>query len=295
LTNPLVALYTLGVSTMWMKFQYVEHRRSGEHPMETREPGDIRVGVLDKAMSILLAFPRSGMALTPQELAARTGLPLPTVYRLAQALCDHGMLMKDGPRFRLGITLLRLGMLVAEALDVRKQALPHLQWLNAQTGENAELHIRQGDARMVLEMVSSPHNLRPFADIGAPIPLHRGAAGKVLLTWLSPDLRASLLAGSTARFDRLDGGEADGDAPSTVAAELDEVRARGWAISSGERSPGVSAIAAPVFDAGGQVIAALALVAPTARLGSEQCQRSVPLVCEAARRTSYDMGYTSHE
>jgi DNA-binding IclR family transcriptional regulator len=266
-----------------MILHYLEQR---ERQMDAQETRETSVGVLDKAMRILLAFPRGDIALTPQELAERTGLPLPTVYRLAQALGEHGLLMKDGARFRLGMMLLRLGTLVAEAIDVRRQALPHLRWLNVQTGENAELHVRQGEARMVLEMVSSPHNLRPFADIGAPIPLHRGAAGKVLLAWLPEKLRESLVAASVARFDA-----GEPDEPRALAAELDAVRACGWATSSGERSPGVSAVAAPVFDAGGQVVAALALVAPSARLGDEQRQRAIPLVCEAARRTSSEMGY----
>src|SRR5215472_1972498 len=160
--------------------------------MELLEARETRVGVLDKAMSILSVFSRGDLALSPLELAARTKLPLPTVYRLAQALSEHGLLMKEGQRFRLGMTLARLGMLALEGLDVRRQALPHLRWLNEQTGENAELHLRQAETRLVIEAVSSPHNLRPFAEVGAPLPLHQGAAGKVLLAWLAPAERAAL-------------------------------------------------------------------------------------------------------
>src|SRR5467141_3325495 len=110
--------------------------------MELLEARETRVGVLDKAVTILSVFSRGDLALSPLEIATRTGLPLPTVYRLAQALSEHGLLMKDGQSFRLGMTLLRLGMLVAESIDVRRQALQHLKWLNEQTEENAELHIR---------------------------------------------------------------------------------------------------------------------------------------------------------
>src|SRR5258708_36625964 len=190
-------------------------------------------------MSLLLVFPCGSIALTPRELAERTGMSLPTIYRLAQALCEHGMLMREGPRFRLGMTLLRLGMLVAAAIDVRKQALPHLRWLNAQTGENAELHMRQGEARIVLEMVSSPHNLRPFADIGAPIPLHRGAAGKVLLAWLPQEAREPLIAASAARFDAVEPG-----APGPLPAQLAAPPARGGATSPAETAPAVRAVVA---------------------------------------------------
>nr|BBH92735.1 IclR family transcriptional regulator [Thermogemmatispora argillosa] len=261
--------------------------------MPSEEARATRVGVLDKAMAILGAFPRGESALLPQEIAERTGLPLPTVYRLAQALAEHGLLMKEGSRFRLGLTLLRLGLLVAESIDVRRQALPHLTWLNGQTEENAELHIRQQETRVVIEVVRSPHNLRPFADIGAPLPLHRGAAGKVLLAWLPEEERRALARASRERFDSEQVRREKGWDEGAFLAELEQVRRQGWAYSEGERIAGVAGLAAPIFDRRGQVAAALTLVAPAARLGSEQRVRAIPLVCEAARRASYDMGHTA--
>src|SRR5260370_18081505 len=115
--------------------------------MELLEARETRVGVLDKAMTILSVFSRGDLALSPLEIAARTHLPLPTVYRLAQALSEHGMLDKEGQHFRLGTTLMHLGALVAEGIDLRWQTLPHLKWLNERCGENAELHIRHGETR----------------------------------------------------------------------------------------------------------------------------------------------------
>src|SRR6266567_4687245 len=177
--------------------------------MELLEARETRVGVLDKAMSILSAYSRGDLALSPLEIATRTGLPLPTVYRLAQALSEHGLLMKDGQRFRLGMTLLRMGMLVAE-----------------------------GIAHFDVDQSFDPHQFY---------------------------------------------------------AELEHVRTVGWAASDGERVSGVSALAAPVFDAAGHVAAALTLVAPLARLSDEQRARYMPLVCEAARRTSRDLGYVQRD
>jgi DNA-binding IclR family transcriptional regulator len=256
-----------------------------EQAMELSDSRETKVGVLDKAMTILLIFNRGDQALSPQEIAERTDLPLPTVYRLAQALSEHGLLMKEGARFRLGMTLLRLGMLVAEGVDVRQQAMRHLKWLNEQTGENAELQIRQEETRLVIEVVSSPHNLRPFADVGVLLPLHRGAAGKVLLAWLPAGQREALALASAARY----GDDFD---VTRLLSELEHVRLTGWAKSDGERFPDVSAIAAPIFAADGQVAGAMTLVAPSSRLDAEQCARYTPLVCEAARRVSYDLGYS---
>jgi IclR family acetate operon transcriptional repressor len=257
----------------------------GKELMDGSEIRETKVGVLDKAMAILLAFPAGNTALSPQEIAARTNMPLPTVYRLAQALCEHGMLMRDGQQFRLGMTLLRLGTMVAEGIDVRRQVQGYLRWLNEQTEENAELHIRQDETRIVIEVVSSPHNLRPFADIGAPLPLHRGAAGKVLLAWIPVVERDMLIDASVARFNdqQFDKG--------AFVQELVQVRVQGWAYSDGERASGVSALAAPIFEVGNRQVGALTLVVPAARLGEEQRIRYIPLVQEAARRASYDLGY----
>src|SRR5258705_5668377 len=113
--------------------------------MQKRET---QVGVLDKALAILQVFSREETMLIPREMATRTHLSLPTVYRLAQALGTHGLLEQDGQHFRLGMTLLRLGSLVAEASDLRRQSLPHMHWLNARTGESIELHVRQNDAQV---------------------------------------------------------------------------------------------------------------------------------------------------
>lgn len=258
--------------------------------MDGVEAPESNVGVLDKVMTILHAFPRGDIALTPQEISAQINLPLPTVYRLAQALCTHGLLIKEGPRFRLGMTLLRFGALVADGLDVRARALPYMRWLREQTGENAELHIRYEETRIAVEVVRSPHNLRSFVDIGAPLPLHVGAGGKALLAWLPPAKQETLIAASIARFGSY--GIAD---PGVVKTRLEQVRENGWATSEGERAAGVSALAAPVLDASGQVAAALVLAAPALRLGAEEQTTYVPLVCEAAKRTSYGLGYIDRE
>ena len=227
------------------------------------------VGVLDRIVAILHTFTQGSTLLSPQDISKSTRLPLPTVYRLCQAMSEQGLLEKDGQHFRLGITLLHLGALVAEGIDLRGQTLPHLRWLNEQTGENAELHVRHGEARIVLETVRSAHSLRPFASIGAPLPLHLGAAGKVLLAWLPPSERERLIDRGMTSF------------ASSQTFDRDA-----------ERASGVAAIAAPLFDAQKRVVGAIALTAPSIRLSAKQRQLFIPLVCEAAYRTSTDLGYT---
>ncbi|GAC1423076.1 MAG: DNA-binding transcriptional regulator KdgR [Ktedonobacteraceae bacterium] len=245
------------------------------------------VGVLDKIIAILHTFTQGSTVLSPQDISARTRLPLPTVYRLCQAMSEHGMLEKEGQHFRLGITLMHLGALVAEGIDLRGQTLPHLRWLNEQTGENAELHVRHGEIRIVLETVRSSHSLRPFAAVGAPLPLHLGAAGKVLLAWLPPAERDALIHISATRFASTQAIDR-----SALTKQLEQIQHDGWAVSDAERAPGVAAIAAPMFDVQGSIAGAIALTAPSIRLSAKQRQLFIPLVYEAAHRASVDLGYT---
>ena len=245
-----------------------------------------KVAVLDKAMAVLRVFPRGDVALGPREISWRTGLSLPTVYRLAGALEEHGLLEKEGERFKLGIGLLHLGARVAGGIELRREVMPHLEWLSERTGENAELHIRREETRVPIELARSSQNLRPFVDIGAPLPLHLGAGGKVLLAWLSEDEWEALAGASAARF-----GESGAFDAAALREKLARVRSEGWAASDGERSPGVAAIAAPVFGATGEVEGALLLSAPSVRLRAKQRRRFAPLVREAAARASRDLGY----
>lgn len=247
------------------------------------------VGVFDKAMAILQVFSREETMLTPREMAARTHLSLPTIYRLAQALGVHGLLEQEGQHFRLGVELLRLGNLVAEADDLRRVALSQMDQLNARTGESIELHVRQNDAHIALAGVPGRHLLCHIVSPGAAFPLHRGAIGAVLLAWLPTEEREALVARSAERW-----GGTSVDLPS-VAVTWEEARSQGWSMSEHEPDDGVLAIAAPLFDVHGEPVGALALMAPAGRSLSQQRQQWPLLVREAAARISQAQGYHGNE
>lgn len=244
------------------------------------------VAVLDKVMAILHAYRRGDTRLEPRTVAERTSLSLPTVYRLMNAMARHRLLERDGPAFRPGIAMLYLGGLVANTLDLRRVVLPHLNWLNEQTTENAEMHVRRDDSRVAVEVVLSSQNLRPFVDVGTPFPLHVGASSRALLAWMPTEQALEIGAASRAHFDP--GGDFD---ESRFLRALRRTRARGWAESDSERWHGVAAVAAPVFDASGEVTAAVVLSGPSARLPARVRKDRAPLVCHAAQEASRDAGY----
>ena len=137
------------------------------------------VGVLDKAMAVVGALEASPRSLA--ELVDVTGLSRPTAHRLAAALEVHGLVRRDEDgRFCLGLRLIGLGHEAATAVPVWAAARPALASLHELTGESVQLFVRDGDARVCVESIESPRELRTIVPIGARLPLSVGSAGRVL-------------------------------------------------------------------------------------------------------------------
>ena len=204
------------------------------------------VGVLDKAVAVLAAAEEAPVSLN--DLVAAVGLSRATTHRLAVALEAHGLLRRDDEgRFVLGLRLLELGHRAAEAVPLWLDARPGLASLRERTGESVQLFVRDGDARVCIESLESPHELRTIVPVGARLPLDRGSAGRVL-----------------------DG--SGGDA-----------RRRTWVESVAEREPGVASVSAPVLGPGGRVVAAVSVSGPIDRLSRQPGRRYGEAVLDAAR------------
>jgi DNA-binding IclR family transcriptional regulator len=142
--------------------------------------GSTGVGVLDKAAAILAALEQSPLSLAG--LVDATRISRPTAHRLAVALEGHGLVRRDAQgRFALGLRLVALGTAAAgSALPLREAARPALEALRDQTGESVQLYVRDGDRRICVESLESPHGLRTIVPVGVSLPLDRGSAGRVL-------------------------------------------------------------------------------------------------------------------
>jgi DNA-binding IclR family transcriptional regulator len=209
------------------------------------------VGVIDKAMSILSAVERTPLALAG--LVDSTGIPRPTAHRLAVALELHGMLRRDGEgRFVLGARALALGHAAARMYPLRDAALPALTALRDDTGESAQLYVRDGDRRVCVASLESPHGLRTIVEEGALLPLDVGSAGAVLL-----------------------------EDPAALR--------RGWAESVAQREAGVASVSAPVMSAD-RVVGAVGVSGPIERLTRTPGRKYAAAVVAAARRIERDAG-----
>lgn len=211
------------------------------------------VGVLDKAVGVLAALEAGPCSLAG--LVERTGMPRATAHRLASALVAHGLVRRDGDgRFALGARLVGLGRVAGAGLPLRDAARPALVGLVAATGESAQLFVRDGDLRVCVESIESPHGLRTIVAVGAALPLDRGSAGAVLR----------------------------GDAT---------VLRQGWAASVAEREAGVASVSAPVRDPGGVIRAAVSVSGPLERTTRSPGERYAAAVVAAARAVEEAAGW----
>ena len=220
------------------------------------EPTVTGVGVIDKAARILAAVEDKPLDLT--SLIVATRLPRATAHRLAVALEGHGLLRRDAEgRFAPGLRLVALGRAASTALHLPEVARPALEALRDATGESAQLYVRDGDTRVCVVSLESPHGLRTIVPVGASLPLLAGSAGHVLAGDMAPDAA--------------------------------------WVESVGEREAGVASVSAPVSSDDGQVFAAVSVSGPIDRIGREPGARHGDAVATAAAAVEAALGRVSAE
>ncbi|MDX6286928.1 MAG: hypothetical protein QOG53_2413 [Frankiales bacterium] len=221
------------------------------------------VGVLDKAVAVLMALERGPASLA--QLVERSQLARPTAHRLAAALEFHGLVGRDGQgRFVLGP---RIGDFASASGADRLLAAagPVLSRLRDGTGESAQLYRRRGDVRICVAASERESGLRDTVPVGSILPMTAGSAAQVLLAYADPDDAERVI--EQAVF------------PATALAQ---VRRRGWAASVAEREDGVASVSAPVRARDGSVIAAISVSGPIGRLSRTPGRLHAPAVMAAA-------------
>jgi DNA-binding IclR family transcriptional regulator len=234
----------------------------------------------DRALAILAAFDENRPTLRVSELAVSLGMHKSTVSRLLATLHGRGLVRREGEVFSPGPELARLGNLAARGLDLTEVAQEPLRRLADDTGETVNLAVRQDDSALNVLQVQSSHLIGLGDWSGRALPLHCTANGKALLAF-GGDEPAELPARTPRTItDRTE-----------LRAQLEEVRARGWAAAVEELELGLVAVAAPVFDARGEVVAAVSLAAPSYRLDSDALAAAGVRCAATAREVSVLLGF----
>lgn len=256
--------------------------------MQKHAKDDQRLNVLGKALAVLQAVTDHPQGVGLPDLAARLGLPRQTVHRVLGQLCDSGLLLRDPvrERFSVGPRLIQLSLAALGSNNPWAPVRAVLQDLVDELGETCNIGVLEGLDYVYVDRIECEWPLRIHLQVGQRMPAHSIAAGKVLLAHLEPDLRARLLRSRklVARTPQTITRVAD------LEAQLEEVRARGYATANQENFEGIVAAAVPIRDARGRTVAALTVHGPMPRLTFEACVATVPRLQQAAQRIARAWG-----
>ena len=222
-------------------------------------------------------------------VARAVELPKTTAYRLLLTLEQREMVARgSGPdEFRLGPRLLSLGLLVRAGSSLNEAALPVMRELRERFGETVNLNICVRDERLCIASLEGTHRVRMQGVMGERSPLHSGAAARAILAFL-PTARveayidASLLTPLT--------GHTITD-PERLRAILADDRRRGYVLSIGERTEGVTSVGAPIWGAQGEVAASLNVSGPTERMHRHSLEEIGHATRRAGLMVSVAIGY----
>lgn len=246
------------------------------------------VGLLNKAFQVLDQFTPDQPTWTQAELGRVTGVSKSTVNRLVRYFCVRGYLMqleRQG-RYGLGPAAVDLGLRASAQFDLGGAAMPLLERLAQETHETvllASYRPGQSEVICVAQIASPREGLRVFQSVGSAIPLHAGAVAKAVLAFLPDDVKAAVVEGPLVRLT-----EKTLTDPTVLAHDLDEIKARGYAISREETYSGVYGVGAPVFGPGGAIAGGIAVAAPLFRMDAtamlDHAQRIVATAEALSRR-----------
>jgi DNA-binding IclR family transcriptional regulator len=191
------------------------------------------------------------------DLAAVLGEPLSSVYRLLQSLTTTGWVDRGSRRgaYRLGLSLMTIGGLVEDHLDIRDASLPSLRELVDATNLTSFLCVRRGPRAVCLERIEGYAVQSLAMLLGGSLPLYAGAAPRALLAFL-PVAEQSAILKDTSQQLRDDPPRPD---DQDIIADIARIRAAGYSVSDGDVTPGIAALGAPVFNHRGEVQGALSL------------------------------------
>jgi DNA-binding IclR family transcriptional regulator len=249
-------------------------------------PGSIQS--IERAAAILRLLSGRARRLGVGELAGELGLPKGTVHGIVRTLQNVGFVEQDAEtgKYQLGAALLHMGSSYLDGNELRTRALNWADSLAARANESVRIGTLHDGKALVVHHVFRPDNSRQALEVGVLLPGHATALGKVLLAhnpYATDGLIAEGLTAFTARTVT---------DPAALRAELDEVRARGWASDREELVEGEVSLAAPILDRRGATVGAIGISGPIERMSEDERPRSdlISYVRETARSVSRDLG-----
>jgi DNA-binding IclR family transcriptional regulator len=242
---------------------------------------DVAISANEKILDLLLLFQRRDGEITIDTISSALNIPKSTAYRYAKTLTDKGFLHKAeaSGRYQLGRVFLEFSHIaLTNNRRLALAVLPHMTALAAATGESVSMMRVMNHRAVCVETIEGTHALRVAIERGRSQLLHAGASSKVLLAGYPPESWESYLDFPLVEFTETTLTDWD-----TLQAELHRVRERGYAVSNGEIDIGARAVAVPLVNPLGTVVAALSVEAPASRMDDDRLATVIAQLQEASR------------
>jgi IclR family acetate operon transcriptional repressor len=242
---------------------------------EAGQPGGVQS--VSRVLDVLEVVAGAGGQMALSEIAAASGVPLPTIHRLARTLVDRGYMRQlPNRQYALGPRLIPLGEVAGAMLGT--WARPVLENLVRELGESANLAALDGDRAVYIGQVQSSHSMRMFTEVGRRVYLHCTGVGKALLSLMSDDEARGLVVRAGMPAQTL---HTITD-PDTLVTALHRIRRDGYAVDEGEQEVGVRCVAVPVVSEHTRM--AVSVSGPAVRMCSAVVDRAIPLLTKASQR-----------
>lgn len=244
-----------------------------------------------RAARILELFLVEARELTPREVTDRVKLPRTTVHELLHTLVEVGYLSPGTANrnaFQLGVQLFRLGSAWAERVDLTREGRTIAEAVSRRCDETVHIAILEGLDVIYIAKVDSTHSVRLVSGVGRRLPAHCTAVGKILLAGLQEAALEARLP-ETGVLQTL--------TPASIASvpellrALADIRLQGIAFERMESNQDVACVAAPIYDASGEMVAAMSIAVPVARWGKRTSDEWSELVREGAGALSRQLGF----
>jgi len=238
-----------------------------------------------RSLAILEKIAEAGRPLTPTELNADLSLPKPTIHRLCTMLRHEGYLQRsiDGRGLTAGPKLSAMALDVVAGAGGQRAALHAiLEELAETVGETCNINVPDGNAMRYIDRVEARWPLRLQLPVGTRVPLHCTASGKLFLSSLAPARRRQVITNLVLE-PHTPNTVSD---PGTLETMLERIRRNGFGDDNEEFLEGMVAVAVPVRDGKGRLVATLAMHGPTQRLTLEAAKAQLPALRKAADRLS---------
>lgn len=248
----------------------------------SREKGAYSVQAVIKAIDLLETLAQDGDSPTITVIEKKLDLSRNKAFRLLATLEDKGLVERNTltGTYSLGLQAFQMAQHILKSANLIRLAHPVMEELAHKLNEAIYITVINNDEVLFLDMVDSFQQVKAVDLVGKRFPFFTNAAGKVLKSVSSFDLRGR---GSKKR---------NIPDPQTLELELDEIRKKGVAVDFGGLGEGICAVAVVIRDYAGKVVGALTLLAPSFRMLQERLEQEIiPSMIEGAEELSMKFGY----